>query len=81
VRERPKVLRSRRLHVGSDGVQSQALLPTGAQMKANALSLLALFQEKQRLEVPIYKRKYVWNEEEQWEPLWQDISRKFTERL
>jgi hypothetical protein len=50
-------------------------------MKANALSLLALFQEKQRLEVPIYQRKYVWSEEEQWDPLWQDISRKFRERL
>lgn len=50
-------------------------------MHAGAVSLLDVFQPKQRLEVPLFQRQYVWNREHQWEPLWEDISRKFTERL
>jgi uncharacterized protein with ParB-like and HNH nuclease domain len=50
-------------------------------MKANAVPLLAIFEKKMRLEVPLFQRQYVWNQESQWEPLWEDISRKFTEYL
>jgi len=50
-------------------------------MDAHALSLLAIFEKKMRLEVPLFQRQYVWNREQQWEPLWEDISRKFTESL
>ncbi|HEY4320396.1 MAG TPA: DUF262 domain-containing protein [Gemmatimonadales bacterium] len=50
-------------------------------MKANALSLLDLFENKQRLEVPLFQRRYVWNQDQQWAPLWEDIERKFTEYL
>lgn len=50
-------------------------------MNANAVSLLAVFEKKIRLEVPLFQRQYVWNREQQWEPLWEDISRKFTEFL
>lgn len=50
-------------------------------MKANAVSLLALFERKMRLEVPLFQRQYVWSCDQQWEPLWEDISRKFTEYL
>lgn len=50
-------------------------------MKANAVPLLALFERKMRLEVPLFQRQYVWNREHQWEPLWEDISRKFVEYL
>lgn len=50
-------------------------------MKANAVPLLALFEKKMRLEVPLFQRQYVWGREQQWEPLWEDISRKFTEFL
>ncbi|RKG49835.1 DUF262 domain-containing protein [Corallococcus sp. AB011P] len=50
-------------------------------MKANAVTLLALFEKKMRLEVPLFQRQYVWSREEQWEPLWEDIERKFTEYL
>jgi hypothetical protein len=50
-------------------------------MDANALPLLAIFEKKMRLEVPLFQRQYVWNREHQWEPLWEDISRKFTEYL
>lgn len=50
-------------------------------MKADALPVLALFERKMRLEVPLFQRQYVWTQEDQWEPLWEDISRKFTEFL
>ncbi len=50
-------------------------------MKANAVPLLAIFEKKLRLEVPLFQRQYVWSLEHQWEPLWEDICRKFTEYL
>lgn len=50
-------------------------------MKANAVPLLAIFEKKLRLEVPLFQRQYVWSLEHQWEPLWEDISRKFNEYL
>ncbi|HFD87441.1 MAG TPA: DUF262 domain-containing protein [Gammaproteobacteria bacterium] len=50
-------------------------------MDANAVALLAIFEKKLRLEVPLFQRQYVWNEEQQWAPLWEDISRKMGEYL
>lgn len=50
-------------------------------MEVHKSSLLALFDSKQRLEVPLFQRQYVWNEEHQWQPLWEDIERKFIEAL
>jgi uncharacterized protein with ParB-like and HNH nuclease domain len=50
-------------------------------MKANAVPLLAVFEKKMRLEVPLFQRQYVWQREKHWEPLWEDISRKFAEFL
>jgi hypothetical protein len=43
-------------------------------MKANAVPLLAIFEHKLRLEVPLFLRQYVWRREQQWEPLWEDIA-------
>ncbi|MBP2431498.1 DUF262 domain-containing protein [Bradyrhizobium elkanii] len=50
-------------------------------MEVHKSSLLAVFDAKQRLEVPLFQRQYVWNEERHWQPLWEDIGRKFTEAL
>lgn len=50
-------------------------------MKATAVSLLALFETKMQLEVPLFQRQYIWQREKHWEPLWEDISRKFTDYL
>jgi uncharacterized protein with ParB-like and HNH nuclease domain len=50
-------------------------------MDVHKSSLLAVFDAKQRLEVPLFQRQYVWNEEQQWLPLWEDIERKFAEAL
>src|SRR5438270_6269268 len=38
-----------------------------------------VFMQPQRLIVPLFQRPYVWNEENQWEPLWNDVVR-VTER-
>lgn len=34
-----------------------------------------VFMQPQRLVVPLFQRPYVWNEDFQWEPLWDDIVR------
>ncbi|HRH70594.1 MAG TPA: DUF262 domain-containing HNH endonuclease family protein [Flavobacteriales bacterium] len=46
-------------------------------MNANAVSLIGIFEKKMQLEVPLFQRQYVWSQEKHWEPLWEDISRKF----
>jgi hypothetical protein len=40
----------------------------------------SIFMHPQRLVVPLFQRPYVWNEENQWEPLWDDVVRT-TERV
>jgi hypothetical protein len=39
-----------------------------------------VFMQPQRLVVPLFQRPYVWNEESQWQPLWDDVVR-LAERL
>jgi uncharacterized protein with ParB-like and HNH nuclease domain len=45
-------------------------------MNADAQPLLSIFEGKIRLEVPLFQRQYVWSQTQQWEPLWEDVSRK-----
>ncbi len=52
----------------------------GVAMDVHKSSLLSVFDLKQRLEVPLFQRQYVWSEEQQWLPLWKTSS-KFTEAL
>ena len=42
-------------------------------MKADTLSLKALFQKDVRYIIPVFQRPYVWDQEKQWEPLWEDV--------
>ena len=42
-------------------------------MKADILTLKALFQKDVRYVIPTFQRPYVWNQEDQWEPLWNDV--------
>ena len=44
-------------------------------MKAEGLTPLQIFQQAQRLMIPLFQRPYVWGREAQWEPLWDDIVR------
>ncbi len=50
-------------------------------MEVHRTPLLNIFQAKQRLEIPLFQRQYVWDREDQWLPLWEDIERKFIEVL
>ncbi|WP_340699131.1 GmrSD restriction endonuclease domain-containing protein [Cellulosimicrobium funkei] len=44
-------------------------------MDTNVRTPLQIFNLPQHLVVPLFQRPYVWDEEEQWQPLWQDITR------
>ncbi|RHW42906.1 DUF262 domain-containing protein, partial [Dermacoccus abyssi] len=50
-------------------------------MHANSLTPRELFESKTHFEIPPYQRPYVWNEENQWAPLWSDIERVACELL
>ena len=47
--------------------------PTGEPVEAHPRTLKYVFRSDVRLEVPLFQRRYVWNEAEQWEPLWEDV--------
>jgi hypothetical protein len=42
-------------------------------MRADTLTLKTLFQKDVRYVIPTFQRPYVWNQEDQWEPLWHDV--------
>lgn len=45
-------------------------------MKPDKLTIHELFQRERRYVVPLYQRSYVWSQQGQWEPLWDDIERQ-----
>jgi hypothetical protein len=45
-------------------------------MKPAKFTVFELFERERRYLVPLYQRPYVWNEADQWEPLWVDIAEK-----
>lgn len=42
-------------------------------METNILTPRELFQKDIRYMIPPFQRPYVWNQDEQWEPLWNDV--------
>lgn len=42
-------------------------------MRADTLTLKALFQKDVRYVIPTFQRPYVWNQDDQWEPFWNDV--------
>ena len=44
-------------------------------MDINKWEIYDCFQRERRYVVPLFQRSYRWNKEDQWEPLWADISR------
>lgn len=42
-------------------------------MKSDILSPKALFQKNVRYLIPLFQRPYVWSQDDQWEPLWDDV--------
>jgi hypothetical protein len=45
-------------------------------MKSETVPAQQVFQDRRQYLVPFYQRAYVWNKDEQWEPLWNDIADK-----
>lgn len=50
-------------------------------MEALIRSVADLFGSNARYVVPAYQRPYVWNEDDQWLPLWEDVERVADSRL
>jgi hypothetical protein len=50
-------------------------------VKSETIAIQQLFQDRRQYRVPFYQRAYVWNKEDQWEPLWSDIQEKADARL
>jgi len=50
-------------------------------MKADILTTKMLFQKDVRYVIPTFQRPYVWNQEDQWEPLWEDVQNTAEEYL
>ena len=42
-------------------------------MDVSIVNLQTLFAKPMRYEIPLFQRPYVWNHEEQWGPLWEDV--------
>jgi hypothetical protein len=42
-------------------------------VRADTLTLKTLFQKDVRYVIPSFQRPYVWTQEDQWEPLWDDV--------
>lgn len=42
-------------------------------MKADTLTLTKVFYRPVRYQIPMFQRPYVWTQELQWEPLWEDV--------
>ena len=49
-------------------------------MQVGNITIRQLFNQDRRYVVPLYQRPYVWQQQIQWEPLWEDI-RTLAERL
>src|SRR4051812_45858988 len=50
-------------------------------VETNVRTPLEIFNLPQHLVVPLFQRPYVWDENEQWLPLWQDVRRLAELRL
>ena len=45
-------------------------------MQPTTLTIHEIFEKQRRYTVPLFQRSYVWDLEDQWEPLWEDIERQ-----
>ena len=47
-------------------------------MKTDKITIFGLFEKQKRYLVPIFQRGYVWTQENQWQPLWENILEQVT---
>ena len=50
-------------------------------MKPITLNIFDVFQMERQYLVPLFQRPYVWNQDDQWKPLWEDVKAKADEVL
>ena len=50
-------------------------------LETTDVEIIGLFGSDVQLVIPLFQRHYVWDREEQWEPLWEDIEKKALHRL
>lgn len=50
-------------------------------MQVNIRNLQTMFMNQVRYEIPLYQRRYVWEQEDQWDPLWEDVQNTSEEFL
>ena len=50
-------------------------------MEVTKFRLTSLFGQTRQYRIPLFQRHYVWDKEDQWRPLWEDIERKSNRRL
>ena len=43
-------------------------------MQTSILTPQEIFFKIVRYEVPVFQRPYIWTKDDQWEPLWEDVS-------
>jgi hypothetical protein len=48
----------------------------GGKMKSETIPVQQVFQDRRQYLVPFYQRAYVWNKDDRWEPLWNDVAEK-----
>ena len=49
-------------------------------MKSDPITVESLFKDRRQYRVPFFQRHYVWSEEAQWRPLWEDVADKAEQR-
>lgn len=42
-------------------------------IRADTLNLMTIFALPRQFQVPLFQRRYVWNKDKQWQPLWEDV--------
>lgn len=50
-------------------------------MEVTKVQVRSLFGSKVQYKIPLFQRHYVWDREDQWQPLWEDITAKSCQRL
>ena len=49
-------------------------------MKVTEENVNSLFYKKAQYKIPLFQRHYVWDKEDQWQPLWNDIKDRFLQQ-
>ena len=50
------------------------------EMKVTEENVNSLFCNRVQYKIPLFQRHYVWDEEDQWKPLWNDIKGRFSQK-